>query len=103
MSFQWNLRRELFLRKSIHRPVDLQALLRENGYSLSLPAVCALVNREPKALPLETAQALCNSLDCTLSDLCTMEPDRKRRGPHLSDCQEDEFPDPFQFPIHECD
>ena len=103
MSFHWNLRRELLLRKNIHRPVDLQALLQQDGFHISLPAVCALIKNKPKALPLKTAQALCNSLDCTLNDLCTMEPDRKRRGPQRSDSPEDEFPDPFQFPIHECD
>jgi len=103
MSFHWNLRRELFLRKNIHRPVDLQALLKENGYPLSLPAVCALINQEPKALTLTTMQALCNCLNCTLHDLCVMEPDPKRRGLQISHSQEDEFPDPFQFPIHECD
>jgi len=102
MSFHWNLPRELFLRKSIHRPTELQALLRENGYPLSLPAVCALVKQAPKALTLETMQAICNSLDCTLNDFCTMEPDRNRRGPQLPD-REDEFPDPFQFSIHDCD
>ena len=103
MSFHWKLRREMLLRKNVHRPVDLQALLRANDYPLSLPAVCALVNQEPKALPLKTMQALCNSLNCNLNDLCVMEPDSKRRGPQCSDSQEDEFPDPFQFPIHECD
>lgn len=106
MSFHWNLRREMFLRKNIHRPVDLQALLRQNGFPLSLPAVCALVNREPRALPLKTAQALCNALGCTLNDICVMEPDPKGRisnGSGSSEPPEGEFPDPFQFPIHECE
>jgi DNA-binding Xre family transcriptional regulator len=106
MSFHWNLRRELFLRKNIHRPVDLQALLREHGLRRSLPSVCALLKRPPESLPLRTIQVICNALDCNLSDFCVMEPEPKGRGSDSiepSDIPDGEFPDPFQFPIHECE
>ena len=107
MSFHWNLRRELLLRKNVHRAVDLQALLREHGLPLSLPTVCALVKQPPEFfLPLKTMQIVCNALGCNLNDFCVMEPDPKGRGLNSSepsDIEDGEFPDPFQFPIHECE
>jgi len=103
MSFHWHLRREMLLRRNVHRAVDLQALLTEHGLPLSLPAVCNLIKEKPRSLHLSTLQIVCNALDCTLNDLCVMEPDPKRRGSQLLDPAEDEFPDPFQFPIHECE
>jgi DNA-binding Xre family transcriptional regulator len=106
MSFHWNLRRELFLRKNVHRAVDLQALLSEHGLPRSLPAVCALLKRPPESLPLRTMQVICNALGCNLNDFCVMEPDlngRSSNGGDPSDPPDGEFPDPFQFPIHECE
>lgn len=106
MSFYWNLRRELFLRKNIHRPVDLQALLSEHGLPRSLPAVCALLKRPPESLRLQTMQVICNALGCNLNDFCVMEPDPKGCGLNRSepsDIPDGEFPDPFQFLIHECE
>jgi DNA-binding Xre family transcriptional regulator len=99
MSFRWNLRREMFLRKNVHRPVDLQALLREHGLPLSLPAVCALINQPAEFLRLSTMQVICDALGCNLNDFCVIEPNRGEP----SDTADDEFPDPFQFPIHECE
>src|SRR5258708_36254878 len=105
MSFYWNLRREMLLRKNVHRAVDLQALLTEQGLPLSLPAVCALIKRTPHSLHLSTIQNICNALGFNLSDLCAMEPDPKRRSSNASslDDPNGEFPDPFQFSIHECE
>jgi putative transcriptional regulator len=106
MSFYWNLRREMLLRKNVHRPVDLQALLTEHGLPLSLPAVCALIKQTPRSLHLSTIQIVCNALGCNLSDLCVMKPDPKMRGLNAGEAPDNtsgEFPDPFQFPIHECE
>lgn len=106
MSFYWNLRRELLLRKNVHRPVDLQAVLREHGLPLSLPTVCAWIKHPPQSLPLKKMQVICNALGCNLNDFCVMEPDPKGRGSNgseASDIPDGEFPDPFQFPIHECE
>jgi hypothetical protein len=104
MSFYWNLRREALLRKNIHRAVDLRALLAKHGLPLSLPTVCALMNRTPQLLDLIKLQIICNALDCTLNDFCVMEPDPNARGLNRKESSIDgEMPDPFHFPIHECD
>lgn len=106
MSFYWKLRREMLLRKNVHRAVDLQALLTQHGLPLSLPAVCALIKQTPLSLHLSTMQIICNALGCNLSDLCVMKPDPKGRSSNASEALDNpngEFPDPFQFPIHECE
>jgi len=81
----------------------MQALLREHGLPLSLPAVCALLKRRPESLRLKTMQMICNALGCNLNDFCVMEPDPKGRGSNGSEPSDGEFPDPFQFQIHECE
>lgn len=105
MSFHWNLRREMLLRKNVHRAVDLQVLLREHGLDLSLPSVCKLMKEPEKSLNLSTAQVVCNALHCNLNDFCVMEPDPEGRGGNYHEPTDgsDEFPDPFQFPIHQCE
>lgn len=103
MSFHWNLRRELLLRKNVHRSVDLQVLLREHGLPLSLPSVCKLLKQPPEYLPLKTIQVICNALRCNLNDFCVMEPDPKGRGSNRNEPSDGEFPDPFQFSIHVCE
>jgi hypothetical protein len=61
----------------------------------------------PKRLPLETIQAICNALNCRLSDFCIIEPDVIRDagvGYHKrpsSGNSKNDFPDPFHFRIHE--
>jgi DNA-binding Xre family transcriptional regulator len=110
MSYIWQLQRELFMRKNLYRPIDLQTLLEANGLPLSLPAVCAFFNETPSALRLRTMQAICNSLNCRLSDFFIMEPDTDERKGSTSNGEQggdsgnsEEFPDPFQFPMHEDD
>lgn len=110
MSVVWNLRRELLLRKNLHRPIDFQALLTEQGFPLVLPAVCSLVNGTPKALRLSTMQAICNALDCQLSDYCVVAPDvgasrvsSSKNGMVSVEAELIQFPDPFQYRIHELD
>ncbi len=81
----WNLKKWLAVERDIYRPSEVQALLVERaGVELSLQAVSALINGTPSALRLQTIQALCNALDCKLSDFCDVLPDdahakRKRR------------------------
>src|SRR5260370_12832457 len=110
MSVLWNLRRELLVRKNLHRPIDFQALLSDHGLPLALPAVCSLVNGTPRALRLTTMQAICNALDCQLSDFCVVAPDaaahRAVSSKNRKASAEDDlvqFPDPFQYRIHELD
>ena len=72
------------------------------------------MNGKPNALRLQTIQALCNALDCQLSDFCEVLPDtakeqQKQRkvvgggpvrlyGPkERTKKQESSFPDPHQY------
>jgi putative transcriptional regulator len=76
MSIVWNLKKWLAVERDIYRPSELQALLAEKaGVQLSPQAVSALINGKPNALRLQTIQALCNALDCKLSDFCEVLPD----------------------------
>ena len=76
MPIVWNLKKWLAVERDIYRPSELQALLAEKaGVQLSLQAVSALINGKPNALRLQTIQALCNALNCKLSDFCEVLPD----------------------------
>lgn len=77
MPVQWNLKQWLVANHHIYRPTELQALLEEKANTqLSLQALSSLLNTVPSALRLSTIQALCNALDCTLSDFCNVLPDQ---------------------------
>jgi DNA-binding Xre family transcriptional regulator len=115
MAIVWNLRKWLAVNRDIYRPSELQALLiRETGIQLSLQAISALLSNKPQALRMQTVQALCNALNCNLSDFCDVLPDpaeerRQRKtvnasaqlygGKSKASSHEDEsiFPDPKRF------
>jgi DNA-binding Xre family transcriptional regulator len=115
MPIVWNLKKWLAVERDIYRPSELQALLAEKaGVQLSFQAISALINGKPHALRLQTIQALCNALDCKLSDFCEVLPDtakeqqkqRKVAGgtpvrlygaKEPSKAQESLFPDPHQY------
>ena len=118
MPVVWNLKKWLAVERDIYRPSELQALLAEKaGVQLSLQAVSALINGKPNALRLQTIQALCNALDCKLSDFCEVLPDpikeqKKQRkaagdiperlygGKKQASEIESIFPDPHEFTNH---
>ena len=76
MGLIWTLKKTMVLRRDLYRPSDLRAALAEHaGVRLSLPAVGSLINKQPEALRLRTIQAICNTLNCRLSDFCEVEPD----------------------------
>ncbi len=115
MPIVWNLKKWLAMERDIYRPSELQALLIEKaGVQLSLQAVSALLNGKPNALRLQTIQALCNALNCKLSDFCEVLPDtekeeqKQRKGAggtpvrlygakEPAKNQESPFPDPHQY------
>lgn len=115
MPIVWNLKKWLALERDIYRPSELQALLAEKaGVQLSIQAISALINGTPNALRLQTIQALCNALDCKLSDFCDVLPDtakeqQKQRKvanappvrlygtKELAKTQESIFPDPHEY------
>jgi DNA-binding Xre family transcriptional regulator len=115
MPIVWNLKKWLAVERDIYRPSELQALLAEKaGVQLSNQAISALINGKPNALRLQTIQALCNALDCKLSDFCEVLPDttkeqQKQRkvasgtpvrlygGKEPSKNSESIFPDPHHY------
>jgi DNA-binding Xre family transcriptional regulator len=115
MPIVWNLKKWLAVERDIYRPSELQVLLAEKaGVQLSLQAISALINGKPNALRLQTIQALCNALDCKLSDFCEVLPDtakeqQKQRkvasgtpvrlygAKEKAKNQESIFPDPHQY------
>jgi len=115
MPVVWNLKKWLAVERDIYRPSEVQILLAERaGVQLSLQAVSALINGTPSALRLQTIQALCNALDCKLSDFCDVLPEattgqqkhRKAAGEapvrlygakDRAKDRESIFPDPHQF------
>src|SRR5436853_3280625 len=77
MPVAWNLKKWLAVEHDIYRPSELQTVLAEKAnVRLSLQAVSTLLNSKPSALRLQTIQALCNALQCNLSDFCEVLPDR---------------------------
>ncbi len=71
----WNLKKWLAVEHDIYRPSELQAVLAERAdVHLSLQAVSTLINSKPQALRMSTAQALCDALNCKLSDFFDVLP-----------------------------
>lgn len=107
----------MVLRSDLHRASDLQAALAERaGARLSLTSVSALINKMPGALRVRTMQALCNALNCPLSDFLEIEPDDfaqnnlKLTGTNPQQLYGNSkgsddiiFPDPIQFTTDEDD
>jgi putative transcriptional regulator len=76
MAIVWNLKKWLAVNRDIYRASEVQLLLAEKaGVRLSLQAISAIINEQPSALRLQTIQALCNALDCKLSDFCDVLPE----------------------------
>jgi DNA-binding Xre family transcriptional regulator len=76
MPVVWKLKKWLAVERDIYRPSELQTLLAEKaGVQLSIQALSALINSTPGGLRFQTVQALCNALNCELSDFCRVLPD----------------------------
>lgn len=76
MAFIWNLRRWLASEHNIYRPTELRTVLAERaGYHLTVQAVSTLMKERPRELRLRTIEAICQSLNCKLSDFCEVSPD----------------------------
>lgn len=113
MPLIWNLRKWLAVERNIYRPSDLQALLAQKaGVRLSLQSVSTLMKDNPSALRIQTIQALCNALDCRLSDFCDVVQDTAKEqelkkavgmeparlyGTKKSEGKEESFPDPHNY------
>lgn len=69
MALEWRLRK-VMAEKEVWSGSELARLMKEKaGYSLSAPAISALLNSNPKHVKADTMDALCTALDCTPGDL----------------------------------
>jgi DNA-binding Xre family transcriptional regulator len=77
----WNFRIWLAKEHEIFSPAQLQkVLVTRAGVRLSLQALSSLMKNRPGALRFQTMQAICNALNCRLSDFCQMTPDVHELG-----------------------
>jgi len=76
MAVVWNFRMWLAKEHEIFSPAQLQKVMIEHaGVKLSLQALSSLMKNRPGAIRFQTMQAICNALNCRLSDFCQMTPD----------------------------
>lgn len=110
MALIWDFRIWLAQEYEIFSPAQLQKVLVERaGVKLSLQALSNLMKSRPGAIRFQTMQAICNALNCRLSDFCQMTPDVQPRTLHTGDpkrlygslskdnCKERLYPDPSEY------
>lgn len=68
LGYRWRLR-EVMGARGLWQTTDLAPLLVERGIVLSAPQVYRLVVQTPERLSLKTLMALCDALDCVMTDL----------------------------------
>lgn len=110
----WNFRIWLAKEHEIFSPVQLQkVLVTRAGVRLSLQTLSNLMKNCPGAIRFQTMQAICNALNCRLSDFCQMTPDahqiehmntgdpKRLYGSHSKDISKERiYPDPSEyFPV----
>lgn len=71
ISTSWNLR-PLLAAQGIFQTSKLKPLLEDRGIELSREQVYRLVTQPPQRVRLDVLAALCDALECSLSDLITI-------------------------------
>lgn len=73
MTLKWNLPQAMY-NAGVFSPTELRRLLKTKvGFEISGPAVHRLVKGLPKECKLDTLDALCQSLNCGISDILVYE------------------------------
>jgi hypothetical protein len=84
MSVKWILR-EVLTQRGFTTASKISRIIQERtGYSISMQAVCDLLNDEPKMLRIETAQAFCDAFGLQVSEFFDIGPGPPRK---LEVCQ----------------
>lgn len=83
MTITWMLRHKLAVERHIFAAPQLQELIREKvGITIPLRELEPLMGNDPPAYArVRTLQAICNALECALSDFCSVTPDRTPSSP----------------------
>jgi DNA-binding Xre family transcriptional regulator len=68
LGYRWRLR-EVMGTRGLWHTTELRPLLMERGIDLSPAQVHRLVTQTPERLSLRTLMALCDALDCEISEL----------------------------------
>jgi len=76
LEIYWNLNNLLYERK-ILKVTDFRELLRQYGVNLSYGQAYSLVHEQPLRVTLRTVLAICEALNCSVSDLIVI---RKATG-----------------------
>lgn len=80
MPMQWTLRKWLAVTHDLYGATALrQRILDTTGVDISAQALGELLRKSPRALRVDTVQAICTALQCKLSDFCEVIPGKQRR------------------------
>jgi DNA-binding Xre family transcriptional regulator len=83
MTIIWTLRHKLAVEYSIFAAAQLQEAIREKvGITIPLREVEQLMGNDPPAYAkIRTLQAICDTLECNLSDFCNVTTDTRSPSP----------------------
>lgn len=79
MAIHWKLKKYVRDKHGLFRLTALQQqIVEKTGIVVSLQHLSDLTKDCPKSIRLQTMEILCSALNCTLSDLVTIEPNRRK-------------------------
>ena len=79
MAIHWKLKQYVRDKHGLFRLKDLRAHIEEKtGIIVSLQHLSDLAKGCPKSIRLRTMEILCSALDCTLHDLLTIGPSKRK-------------------------
>lgn len=79
MAIHWKLKQYVRDKHSLFKLKDLQQHIEEKtSIVVSLQHLSDLVRGCPKSIRLQTMEILCSALNCTLNDLVTIEPSKRK-------------------------
>jgi DNA-binding Xre family transcriptional regulator len=79
MAIHWKLKHYVRNKHNLYRLKDLQEHIAEKtSIVVSLQHLSDLIRTCPKSIRLQTMEILCSALNCTLNDLVTIEPGKRK-------------------------
>lgn len=80
MPIQWTLRKWLAVTHDLYGATALRMrILEATGIDISSQALGELLRKPPRALRIDTVQAICTAFQCKLSEFCEVTPNPARR------------------------
>ena len=79
MAIHWKLKQYIRDKHSLYKLKELQEHIAEKtSIVISLQHLSDLVRACPKSIRLQTMEILCSALNCTLNDLVTIDPSKRK-------------------------